>query len=352
MSGDGTSNERRLRMGQAMVEAIAQEMERDQTVFCLGEDIGKIGGVFQSTAGLQARYGVERVRDTPISETAILGTALGAAICGMRPIAELMFVDFMGVCFDQLLNNISKTTYMSGGAVKVPLVVTASTGAGISDAAQHSQSLHGFLAHMPGLKVVIPSTPYDAKGLMTSAIRDDSPVIYLFHRSLLGLPIMERLDTGLGEHVPLESYEIPFGQGRIVRSGTDITIVAVAHMVHKAWLAAERLQERGIDVEIIDPRTIVPLDTDMILASVRKTGRLVIVDEDYLSFGFSGEIAARVAENLDTISLRAPIRRVALQDTPIPYSPILERAAIPQIDTIVEACTSLMTSHTRDRRVA
>lgn len=333
---------RRLRMGQAMVEAIAQEMERDPAVFCLGEDIGRIGGVFQSTAGLQARFGAERVRDTPISETAILGTALGAAVCGMRPIAELMFVDFMGVCFDQILNNISKTIYMSGGRVKVPLVITASTGAGICDAAQHSQSLHGFLAHMPGLKVAIPSTPYDAKGLMISAIRDDGPVAYLFHRGLLGLPIMANLGTALVDEVPAEPYAVPFGQARVVREGRDVTIVALAQMVHKAWLAAEALAADGIEVEIIDPRTIVPLDHETILASVARTGRLLILDEDYLSFGFSGEIAALVAERLGDIRLRAPVRRLALADIPIPFSRPLETAAIPQVDGIISAVRHLV----------
>lgn len=344
MATQTRANDRKLRMGQAMVEAIAQMMESDPTVFCLGEDIGKIGGVFQSTAGLRDKFGAERVRDTPISETAILGAAFGAAVSGMRPIAELMFVDFMGVCFDQLLNSISKTSYMSGGSVKVPMVVTASTGAGISDAAQHAQSLHGFLAHMPGLKVVIPSTPFDAKGLMISAIKDDDPVIYLFHRSLLGLPIMKRLNTGLGEHVPMEPYAIPFGEAQIVREGSDITVVALSEMVHKAWLAAERLADDGISVEVLDPRTIVPLDRKAILASVRKTGRLLIADEDYLSFGFSGEIAALIAENLDSVRLRAPVSRVALRDIPIPYSAVLENAAIPQADDIAAACIKLMTA--------
>ena len=335
---------RKLPFYQAMIEAVRQEMRRDPTVFCLGEDVGAMGGVFQSTAGLYKEFGAERVRDTPISETAILGIALGAAAHGMRPIAELMFVDFMGVCFDQLLNNISKTHYMSGGSVKVPVVVTASTGGGICDAAQHSQTLHGFFAHMPGLKVAIPSNPYDAKGLMTSAIRDDDPVVYLFHRGLLGLPLMGYVETSFATEVPEESYTVPFGQARIVREGTDVTIVAFAQMVHKALVAAGELEKRGISVEIVDPRTLVPLDTDGIVRSVAKTGRLLVVDEDYLSYGVTGEIVARVAERLDQVKLKSPVRRLAVADTPIPYSKALEPVAIPQIPHIVDAVEQLMTT--------
>ena len=335
---------RKLPFYQAMIEAVRQEMRRDPTVFCLGEDVGAMGGVFQSTAGLYKEFGAERVRDTPISETAILGIALGAAAHGMRPIAELMFVDFMGVCFDQLLNNISKTHYMSGGSVKVPVVVTASTGGGICDAAQHSQTLHGFFAHMPGLKVAIPSNPYDAKGLMTSAIRDDDPVVYLFHRGLLGLPLMGYVETSFATEVPEESYTVPFGQARIVREGTDVTIVAFAQMVHKALAAAAELEKRGISVEIVDPRTLVPLDTDGIVRSVAKTGRLLVVDEDYLSYGVTGEIVARVAERLDQVKLKSPVRRLAVADTPIPYSKALEPVVIPQIPHIVGAVEQLMTT--------
>jgi len=335
---------RKLPFYQAMIEAVRQEMRRDPTVFCLGEDVGAMGGVFQSTAGLYKEFGAERVRDTPISETAILGIALGAAAHGMRPIAELMFVDFMGVCFDQLLNNISKTHYMSGGSVKVPVVVTASTGGGICDAAQHSQTLHGFFAHMPGLKVAIPSNPYDAKGLMTSAIRDDDPVVYLFHRGLLGLPLMGYVETSFATEVPEESYTVPFGQARIVREGTEVTIVAFAQMVHKALAAAAELEKRGISVEIVDPRTLVPLDREAILASVARTGRLLVVDEDYLSYGVTGEITALVAERLDRIRLQSPVRRLAVADTPIPYSKALEPVAIPQVPHIVAAVEQLMTT--------
>lgn len=333
---------RKLPFYMAMVEAIRQEMARDSSVFCLGEDVGQIGGVFQSTVGLHKEFGAERVRDTPISETAILGTALGAAAQGMRPIAELMFVDFMGVCFDQILNNISKTTYMSGGAVKLPLVITASTGGGICDAAQHSQTLHGYFAHTPGIKVVVPSNPYDAKGLMTTAIRDDNPVVYLFHRGLLGLPVLNYIDAQFATEVPEEPYAIPFGEARIVREGSDVTIVAFAQMVHKARVAAAELEAQGISVEIIDPRTLVPLDMASIERSLSKTGRLLVVDEDYLSFGVTGEIIARVAENLGRFTLKAAPRRLAIPDVNIPYSPALENQVIPQAACIVDAVQALM----------
>jgi pyruvate dehydrogenase E1 component beta subunit len=349
MNAEAKSGEapRKLAFFQAMVEGIRQEMQRDPTVFCLGEDVGAMGGVFQSTAGLFKEFGPERVRDTPISETAIMGVALGAAAQGLRPIAELMFVDFMGVCFDQILNNIAKTHYMSGGTVKVPLVITASTGGGICDAAQHSQTLHGFFAHVPGLKVVIPSNPYDAKGLMVSAIRDDSPVVYLFHRLLLGLPVMSYVEASLATEVPAESYAVPFGVARVVREGTDVTIVAFSQMVHKALVAAAELEQRGVSVEIVDPRTLVPLDRDAILRSVAKTGRLLVVDEDYLSFGVTGEITALVAERLDQVRLRAPVRRLAVRDTPIPYSRALEPVVIPQAVNIVAAVDDLMRTSTK-----
>jgi len=347
-STPSTSSARKLPYYQAMVEAIRQEMEADSSVFCMGEDVGAMGGVFQSTVGLHKQFGSERVRDTPISETAILGFALGAAAQGMRPIAELMFVDFVGVCFDQILNNISKTHYMSGGSVKLPLVITASTGGGICDAAQHSQTLHGLFAHVPGIKVVVPSNPYDAKGLMTSAIRDDNPVVYLFHRGLMNLPVMGYIEApAFGTEVPAESYTVPFGEARVVREGTDVTIVAFAQMVQKALAAAEILTTLGISVEIIDPRTIVPLDREAIVRSVGKTGRLLVADEDYLSFGVTGEIAALIAERLDDISLKAPVRRLALADAPVPQSKVLELAAIPQVDRFVDAVQGLMKAKVR-----
>lgn len=331
---------------QAMTEAIAQEMERDETVFCMGEDVGAMGGVFQSTVGLHAKFGGERVMDTPISETGIMGVALGAAAEGLRPIAELMFVDFMAVCFDQIMNEIAKTHYMSGGAVKLPLVITASTGGGFSDAGQHSQTLHGLFAHVPGLKVVAPSNPHDAKGLMATAIRDDNPVVYLFHKALLGLPIMGFVDAEIDNDVPEESYAIPFGEARIVREGADVTIVGFSQTVAKAVVAAEELEQQGIDVEILDPRTLVPFDTEALLASVAKTGRLLVVDEDYLNYGMTGEIAALVAERLDTVKLKSPVRRLGIPGVSIPYSHPLEMAAIPQAGHIVSSVLELMNTTT------
>ncbi len=327
---------------QAMTESISQEMEIDESVFCLGEDVGQMGGVFQSTQGLHAKFGSERVMDTPISETGIMGVALGAAAEGLRPIAELMFVDFMGVCFDQIMNEIAKTHSMSGGAVNLPIVITASTGGGFSDAAQHSQTLHGLFAHVPGLKVVSPSNPHDAKGLMTTAIRDNNPVVYLFHKALLGLPIMGFVDADIDNNVPAEQYAIPFGEARIVREGADVTIVGLSQTVSKAVVAAKQLEELGIDAEIIDPRTLVPFDTEALVKSVSKTGRLIVVDEDYLNFGMTGEISAMIAERLDTIKLKAPIRRLGIPGVSIPYSHPLEMAAIPQPDDIVEMVVELM----------
>lgn len=328
---------------QAMVEGIQQEMERDPRVIVMGEDVGKMGGVFQSTAGLFKRF-PDRVLDTPISETGIIGAALGAAASGLRPVAELMFVDFMGVCFGQIMNEIGKATYMSGGSLRLPLVITASTGGGFSDAGQHSQTLHGLFAHVPGLKVVAPSNPHDAKGLMVTAIRDDNPVVYLFHKAILGLPVMSYVDVTIDDSVPAEPYSIPFGQARVVREGSDLTIVGLSQTVLKAAVAAQSLAERGISAEVIDPRTLVPLDVEAIVASVGRTGRLLVVDEDYLNFGMSGELAALVAERLDSIRLKAPVRRLGIPGVSIPYSPALEKVVIPQVDHIVEAAVALMGS--------
>jgi acetoin:2,6-dichlorophenolindophenol oxidoreductase subunit beta len=340
------TNARKLTMAAAISEAIAQEMERDQNVFVLGEDIGKYGGIFSATQGLLAKFGKERIIDTPISETAFIGAAIGAAAEGMRPIAELMFVDFFGVCMDMIYNHMAKNTYMSGGAVKLPMVLMTATGGGYNDAAQHSQCLWATFAHMPGIKVVVPSNAYDAKGLMTEAIRDDNPVMFMFHKGILGLPWMAYFEGSTNE-VPAESYTIPFGKANIVREGSDVTIVTLSQMVQKSVIAAAKLSEHGISAEVIDLRTLVPLDREAVLTSVAKTGRLLVADEDYLSFGLSGEIAAIVAENLDSIALKAPIKRLAVPNVPIPYSRPLEQHVIPQVDTIVAAVQELMGAQTR-----
>src|SRR5665213_3454104 len=302
---------RKLTMAQAISEAIAQEMEHDPGIFVMGEDIGKYGGIFSATGGLLDKFGDQRIMDTPISETAFIGAAIGAAAEGMRPIVELMFVDFFGVCMDMIYNHMAKNTYMAGGNISLPMVLMSGIGGGYNDAAQHSQCLYATFAHMPGMKVVVPSNAYDAKGLMIQAIRDNNPVVYLFHKGIMGLPWMAYFE-GSSNEVPSETYAIPFGEAKIVRKGAELTIV--------------------------------PLDRTTILKSVRKTGRLLVVDEDYLSFGLTGEISALVAENLDSVRMKAPVRRLAVPDVPIPYSRPLEQFVIPQVDSIVAAAKEVMNS--------
>ncbi len=311
---------------QALNDAMRQEMERDPSVFILGEDVGKFGGCFGVTQGLFDQFGERRVRDTPISESAIVGAAAGAASAGLRPIAELMFVDFIGVAMDQLFNQAAKMRFMFGGKAKVPMVLRMPQGAGVNAAAQHSQSLEAWFMHIPGIKVCIPSTPADAKGLLVSAIRDDNPVVFLEHKLLYGIE---------GE-VDDDLYEIPLGSGRVVREGSDVTIVATALMVHRALEAAEILAKDGISVEIVDPRTLVPLDKECILTSVRKTHALVVVQEAVKTAGAGAEIAAMVAEEAIEY-LDAPIVRLGAPFCPVPFSPPLEQAYMPSVDKIVEA---------------
>lgn len=332
-------NGRTLTMAKAVSEAIAQEMERDDTVFVMGEDIGEYGGIFGATQGLLERFGPDRIMDTPISETAFIGMATGAAMEGMRPIVELMFVDFFGVCMDQIYNHMAKNTYMSGGNFKVPVVLMTAMGGGYNDAAQHSQVLYSIFAHTPGLKIVVPSTAYDAKGLMIQAIRDDNPVMYFFHKGLMGLGWMKYPD-GTVTPVPEEPYAIPFGQADVKRGGSDVTIVALAWMVHRVLAAAEALAEEGIEAEVIDLRTLVPLDREAVVDSVKKTHRLLVVDEDYKGFGMTGEIAAIAAEEaLDY--LEAPVKRLAVPDVPLPFSRPLENYVIPSTERIADAARDL-----------
>ena len=311
---------------QALNDAMRQEMERDPNVFILGEDVGKFGGCFGVTQGLYDQFGERRVRDTPISESAIMGAAAGAAAAGLRPIAELMFVDFIGVAMDQLFNQAAKMRFMFGGKAKVPMVLRMPQGAGVGAAAQHSQCLEAWFMHIPGIKVCIPATPADAKGLLVSAIRDDNPVVFLEHKLLYGIE---------GE-VDDDLYEIPIGKGKVVREGSDVTIVATALMVHRALEAAEILAKDGISVEVVDPRTLVPLDKECILSSVRKTHALVVVQEAVKTAGAGAEIAAMVAEEAIEY-LDAPIVRLGAPFCPVPFSPPLEQAYMPSVDKIVEA---------------
>lgn len=325
----------RLSTAKATVEAIANEMERNEDIFVMGEDVGPYGGIFSSTTGLLDRFGPERVIDTPISETGFIGAAIGAATEGMRPIVELMFADFFGVCMDQIYNHMAKIHYESGGNVKVPLVLTTAVGGGYSDGAQHSQCLWGTFAHLPGMKVVVPSNPADAAGLMRAAIRDDNPVVFMFHKGIQGLPWMAKNRRSIGP-VPDGDHVVEIGKAAVARTGSDVTVVTLSLSVHHSLDAAEALAEDGIDAEVIDLRSLVPLDTQAIIDSVSKTGRLVIVDEDYLSFGLSGEIAATIVEH-DPALLKAPIGRVANPDVPIPYARPLEYAALPTVDRIKSA---------------
>ncbi|MGH8111610.1 MAG: alpha-ketoacid dehydrogenase subunit beta [Rhodanobacteraceae bacterium] len=326
---------RKLTIARAMADAIAQEMRLDSRVFVMGEDIGPFGGVFGNTRDLFEEFGAERVRDTPITETAFIGAAVGAASDGMRPIVELMFVDFIGVCLDAVYNMMAKNTYFSGGNVKVPMVLMASTGGGYSDGGQHSQTLYATFAHLPGMKVVAPSNAYDAKGLMTAAIRDNSPVIYLFHKALQG---MGWLGTEAGAIVdcPAEPYTVEIGKAITVREGTDVTIVGLATGVHHGLRAADLLAKEGVSAEVVDLRSLVPLDRDHVFESVRKTGRLIVVDDDYRSYGVSGEIIATVAER-DINVFKARPQRVAHPDIPIPYSRPMEHWALPSAEKIVAA---------------
>jgi pyruvate dehydrogenase E1 component beta subunit len=334
------TKQRLLTGNKAMAEAIRLEMERDPNVFVMGEDVGVYGGIFGATEGLFQKFGSERVIDTPISETAFIGAAIGAAQEGMRPIVELMFVDFFGVCMDQIYNHMAKIPYMSGGRVKLPVVLMTAVGGGYNDAAQHSQTLYATFAHLPGMKVVAPSTPYDLKGMMISAIRDDNPVVFMFHKTLQGLGWMDQLDASVG-HVPEEAYTVPIGKAKVVREGKDLTIVGIQMTTHHALEAAQKLSEDGIEAEVIDLRSLVPLDRETILQSVKKTHRLLVVDEDYLSYGMTAEIAAIVAEE-GLYDLEAPVKRLAIPDVPIPYSRPLEQFVLPNAEKIFNEAMKLV----------
>jgi pyruvate/2-oxoglutarate/acetoin dehydrogenase E1 component len=302
-------------------------MHRDRSVFLLGEDIGRYwGGAFKVTDGLAQEFGDERVRDTPISESAIVGAAVGAAITGMRPVAEIMFGDLTALAMDQIANQAAKIRYMFGGQAKCPIVVRTPFGAGVNIASHHSQSLEAWFMHVPGMYVAVPSTPYDAKGLLKTAIRGENPVFFCEHKLLYPVE----------GSIPEDEYLIPFGVADVKREGSDVTVVATSYMVHKALKAAESLEKDGVSVEVVDPRTLTPLDRETIINSVKKTGKIVIVSEDCKTAGVSAEIAATIAEKaLDYLD--APIKRVTAPDTPIPFSPPLEQFIIPNEQSIIRA---------------
>jgi len=322
---------REITYAQALNEALREEMERDPHVFILGEDVGRHGGVFTVTKGLIDQFGGERVRNTPISECAIVGAALGAAVVGCRPVAEIMYVDFMTIAMEMIVNQAAKIRYMFGGKAKVPMVVRTQGGGGRGNAAQHSQSLEAWFVHVPGLKVVMPATPYDAKGLLKSAIRDDNPVIFLENKNLY-------FRKG---PVPEGEYTIPLGVADIKRPGSDVTVVATSRMVGEALAAAEVLAESGIDVEVIDPRTLAPLDMGTIIASVKKTHRAVIVHEACTTCGIGAEIGMRIMEEAFDY-LDAPVKRVAAVDVPVPYNRILEDAALPNVEDIIRGVREVL----------
>ncbi|MBC7232486.1 MAG: alpha-ketoacid dehydrogenase subunit beta [Chloroflexi bacterium] len=323
---------REITYAEAIREALRQEMQRDPHVFLMGEDIGVYGGAFGVTLGLLEEFGPERVRDTPISEGVIAGAAAGAALTGMRPVAEIMFMDFTTLAMEQLVNQAAKTRYMFGGKAKVPMVLRTPAGSGTGAAAQHSQSLEAWFVHVPGLKVVMPSTPYDAKGLLISAIRDDNPVIF----------VEQKLLYRTKGPVPEEPYTVPLSVAEVKRAGRDVTIIATGVMVVRSLAAAAKLAQEGIEVEVVDPRTLKPYDAETITKSVIKTGRVLIVHEAYKTCGFGAEIAAMISEGPAFMYLNAPIRRLAGLDIPIPYNRTLEYHAVPQEENIITAVRELM----------
>lgn len=317
---------------EAVREAIAQAMEADSNVFMLGEDIGIYGGAFGVSGDLYHRFGAERIRDTPISELGIVGAAVGAALVGMRPIVEIQFSDFTAQAMDQIVNQAAKIHFMLGGELSVPMVLRAPSGSGTGAAAQHSQSLETWFAHIPGLKVVLPSNPRDAKGLLLAAIDDPNPVIVLEHKLLYKT----------SGPVPEEPFRTPIGVADLVREGKDLVIVATGVMVSRSIAAADQLKEQGIKATIIDPRTLSPLDMSLINDAIAATGRVMLVQEAPKHVGFMAEVAARIAEGPALYSLLAPVKRICGMDIPIPYAPQLEKAAVPQIEDIIAGAVALM----------
>ncbi len=324
-------DQRILTYSQAINEALDQEMARDKSVFVMGEDVAIYGGAYGVTRGLLDKYGEERIRDTGISEGAIVGAAVGAAMTGMRPVAEIMYVDFMTLVMDQLCNQAAKLRYMFGGKIKVPLVIRTEGGAGRTLGAHHSQSLESWFMHIPGIKLVMPATPYDAKGLLLSSIRDDNPVVYIEHKMLY---------NSKGP-VPENDYTIPIGKADIKRPGKDVTVLSYSRQLLFCQEAAEELADEGIDVEIVDLRSLLPLDVETIVESIRKTSRAVIVEEDTITGGAGAEIGMRIMEEAFDY-LDAPVKRVAGADVPMPKSPVLEALAIPSKESIIEGIREVL----------
>ncbi len=321
---------REITLAQAIREALAEEMRRDPTVIILGEDVAEAGTPFKVLKGLVDEFGPERVIDTPISEAGYVGIAVGAAMTGMRPVVDVMFGDFLTLAMDQIANQAAKIHYMSGGHWRVPLTIRTTLGATRRSAAQHSQSLHALFCHIPGLKVVVPSTPYDAKGLLKAAIRDNNPVLFFEDKMMYQV-------TG---PVPEEEYIIPLGVADVKREGTDITLVATSSMVYVALEAAERLAEEGISAEVIDPRTLVPLDKETLIASAKKTGRVIVIDEGYEQYGATAELASVIADGA-FYYLDAPVKRLGALNVPIPFSPVLEDATVPTPEQVVTLARTL-----------
>ena len=322
--------ERIITFSQAVNEALAEEMRREKTVFIIGEDVAEAGTPFKVLSGLVEEFGTERVLDSPISESGFTGIGVGTAMTGMRPVVDIMFGDFMTITMDQIVNQAAKIHYMSGGKLKVPMVVRTNLGASRRSAAQHSQSLHVWLSHIPGLKVVLPSTPYDAKGLLKTAIRDDNPVVIFEDKMMFQ-------DKG---NVPEDDYTIPFGVADIKKEGTDITLIGTSSMVQIALEAADLLAEKDISAEVIDPRTVMPLDKKTLIESAIKTSRVIVIDEGYESYGVTAEIASVIAEGA-FYHLEAPVKRIGAMDVPIPFSPVLEDLTVPNAGMVVEMAEKL-----------
>jgi len=326
----GRAATRELTFGQAIKEALSEEMRRDPRVFIIGEDVAEAGTVFKVLAGLVEEFGAKRVLDSPISEAGITGIGVGAAMTGMRPVVDIMFGDFITLAMDQIVNQAAKVHYMSGGKLRVPMVIRTTMGATRRSAAQHSQSLHVWPAHVPGLRVALPSTPADAKGLLVTAIRDDNPVVFF----------EDKMMYQLKGPVPEGEYAIPFGVADIKRPGTDITIVATSSMVHVALDAAKALEAAGISAEVVDPRTLAPLDAETLIASAQKTGRAIVVDEGYQQFGATAEIAAVIADGAFDY-LDAPVKRIGAMNVPVPFSPVLEDQTVPTAESVAAAAKAM-----------